>query len=114
MKPSEALVLVKTLHTVVWLFFVACIVAIPVAAHLGAFDVAAWAAAAVALEVLVLVFNRWRCPLTGVAARYTGDRRENFDIYLPAWLARHNKTVFGVLFLVGLGYALYARWHSAG
>jgi hypothetical protein len=29
-----------------------------------------------------------RCPLTGIAARYTDDRRDNFDIYLPPWLAR--------------------------
>jgi len=24
-----------------------------------------------------------------------------FDIYLPLWLARHNKTIFGSLFLAG-------------
>jgi hypothetical protein len=60
----------------------------------------------VCLEVLILVFNSWRCPLTGVAARYTPDRRDNFDIYLPEWLARHNKGVFGTLFVLGLVFAL--------
>jgi hypothetical protein len=113
MKPTGALIAIKTLHTVVWVFFVACIIAIPVAAHLGAFDIAAWAAGAVLLEVLVLVFNRWRCPLTGVAARYTGDRRDNFDIYLPQWLARHNKTIFGMLFVAGAAYAALAWWRAA-
>jgi hypothetical protein len=48
-------------------------------------------------EVVVLAVNGWRCPLTGVAARYTDDRRENFDIDLPLWLARHNKRIFGAL-----------------
>jgi len=54
------------------------------------------------VEVLVLVFNRMRCPLTGVAARYTDDRRDNFDIYLPEWVARHNKTIFGTLYVAGI------------
>jgi hypothetical protein len=34
----------------------------------------------VAIEVLVIVANDWHCPLTPIAARYTDDRRPNFDI----------------------------------
>lgn len=63
----------------------------------------------VMLEVLVLLVNRWRCPLTGVAARYTDDRRDNFDIYLPVWLARHNKLIFGSLFVLGVSFTLVRR-----
>jgi hypothetical protein len=47
------------------------------------------------------VANRWRCPLTGLAARYTANRRDNFDIYLALWLAWSNKQVFGTLFVDG-------------
>jgi len=50
----------------------------------------------------VLWLNGWRCPLTDVAARYTDDRRANFDIYLPEWLARYNKQIFGPMYAVGL------------
>jgi hypothetical protein len=39
--------------------------------------------------------------LADLAARYTMDRAENFDIYLPLWLARHNKTIFGTIFVAG-------------
>ena len=105
------LVAIKLLHTIVWAIFAGCIVAIPVASWLGNHRTAAWLAAIVAGEVLVLVFNRMRCPLTGVAARYTEDRRDNFDIYLPEWLARHNKLIFGVLYVAGLVVAL-VRWVS--
>ena len=35
-----------------------------------------------------------------MAARYTDDRASNFDIYLPNWLASHNKAIFGTLFVV--------------
>jgi polyferredoxin len=68
--------------------------------------------ALVAIEVLVLVFNSWQCPLTAVASRYTTDRRDNFDIYLPEWLARHNKLIFGAMYVAGLLFLLYS-WSSA-
>lgn len=109
MKAASTLILIKFLHTVVWVFFVACIVLLPVAAHAGRFGWAAAFAGFVLLEVLVLAVNRWRCPLTGVAARHTDDRRDNFDIFLPEWLARHNKIIFGSLFVFGLAYAVF-RW----
>ena len=57
----------------------------------------------------MLVFNGWSCPLTSIAARYTDERRENFDIYLPKWLARNNKFIFGVLYIVGI-LLTAARW----
>ena len=47
-----------------------------------------------------------RGPLTAWAARYTTDRRDNFDIYLPLWLARHNKSIFGALYVAGAVFAL--------
>ncbi len=56
-----------------------------------------------------MVLNKWRCPLTSVASRYTDDRRENFDIYLPEWLAKHNKLIFGALYFAGVVFAV-ARW----
>jgi hypothetical protein len=96
-------------HTVVWAFFVACIVAIPFAAWRGSHGTAAGFAAIVAVEVIVLAANGWRCPLTSVASRYTDERRDNFDIYLPNWLARHNKLIFGALYVAGVAFAL-ARW----
>lgn len=92
-----------------WAFFVACIVAIPLAAWRGAHGTAAWFAAIVAVEVIVLAVNGCRCPLTSAASRYTAERRANFDIYLPNWLARHNKLIFGALYVAGVAFAL-ARW----
>jgi hypothetical protein len=60
-------------------------------------------------ECLVLAVNRGRCPLTNLAARYTDERAANFDIYLPEWLARHNKSIFGLLFVAGELVLLW-RW----
>lgn len=105
-----ALRTIKSAHTLVWAFFAGCIVAIPVASWLGAHRLALWLAASVLIEVAILALNRWRCPLTAVAARYTDDRRANFDIYLPEWLAKYNKSIFGTLYFVGVAYALMQWW----
>jgi polyferredoxin len=109
---SAALKAIKATHTVVWALFAGCILAIPVASWRGRHGAAAWFAAIVACEVAVLVFNGWRCPLTSIAARYTDDRRQNFDIFLPEWLARYNKQIFGALYVAGVVFAL-ARWARA-
>jgi hypothetical protein len=84
-------------------------VAIPIAAQLRRFRSAATLTAIVFLECAILAANHFRCPLTNLAARYTSDRAANFDIYLPLWLAAHNQSIFGTLFLVGALFALY-RW----
>jgi|CXWL01.1.fsa_nt_gi hypothetical protein len=109
MKPSTALILVKLLHTIAWAFFASCVVAVPVLASWGKPDLALWAAGAVAVEVAILAVSGWACPLTPIAARYTTDRRPNFDIYLPEWLARYNKEIFGSAYLLGLLYLLALR-----
>jgi len=46
---------------------------------------------------------------TDVAVRYTRDRRDNFDSWLPAWLARCNKVIFARLYVAGVLTTL-ARW----
>jgi hypothetical protein len=98
---------IKLLHTLVWAMFAAAIIAFPIAAWLGAWRLATGLIVLVSAECLVLAANRMRCPLTGIAARYTDDRQDNFDIYLPLWLARYNKHIFGTLFVVGLAVTLY-------
>lgn len=106
MTTPAALRAVKIVHTFAWALFAGCIVAIPIVAWRKDFIAAMALIAVVLVEVLVLVTNRFRCPLTDVAARYTDDRRDNFDIYLPLWLARYNKQVFGTLFVAGILFTL--------
>jgi hypothetical protein len=107
-----ALLAVKIVHTIAWAFFAGCIVAIPIVSWLGHHTAVAWLIGIVLVEVAILLINRWRCPLTILAERFTHERHDNFDIYLPMWLARHNKLIFGVLFCVGLVFA-YVQWGRA-
>jgi hypothetical protein len=73
------------------------------------FDWAAILTAIILVECGVLALNRGRCPLTAVAARFTDERADNFDIYLPGWLARHNKAIFGTIFVANELIVLW-RW----
>jgi hypothetical protein len=100
---------IKVAHTIVWAMLVAVILAIPLLAWQRRDTAAAVLTAIMLGEVLVLVVNRWRCPLTDLAARYTDDRRANFDIYLPLWLAANNKRIFGSIFAAGLVFSIVVR-----
>jgi hypothetical protein len=109
---ARALVAVKVVHTIAWAFFGGCIIALPIVSWLGHHTAAAWLTGIVFFEVAILLINGWRCPLTRLAGRYTDERHDNFDIYLPLWLARHNKLIFGILFCLGLAFAS-AQWAMA-
>ena len=113
MEPELKLRAIKTIHTLVWAVFAGSILAIPALTLLGSLPVAWGLIGFVFLEVMVLVANRMRCPLTDVAGRYTAERQDNFDIYLPLWLARHNKEVFGGLYVAGIVYTTWASVHAA-
>lgn len=106
MTPTNVLRALKLLHTSVWAVVAGCVLAMPVLAWLGRPGLAAVAGGVVLAESLIILFNRGQCPITPVAARYTDDRRANFDIYLPEWLARYNKEIFGGLYAAGLLFIL--------
>jgi hypothetical protein len=104
---ANALVAIKLLHTAVSAVLAGCILALPITALLHRFDWALILTVIILVESGVLTLNKGRCPLTGVAARYTDERTNNFDIYLPKWVARQNKAIFGTLFVVN---ALFVLW----
>ena len=103
------LIAIKLLHTVVWALLAGCILALPVAAWKHRFNGAALLTLIIVVECGILALNGGRCPLTDLAAQFTSARADNFDIYLPLWLARYNKMIFGTLFLAGELFVL-ARW----
>jgi hypothetical protein len=104
---------IKLAHTLIWAILAACILVLPVLALRGRFKWAVVLSAIVLIECGVIALNGGRCPLTDVAAHYTEDRKDNFDIYLPISLARHNKAIFGALFIAGEMVLLWSwRRHS--
>ncbi|GJL83729.1 MAG: hypothetical protein DHS20C01_33630 [marine bacterium B5-7] len=114
MNSSNSLGLIKLIHTVVWVIFAGCILAIFVFSYFGSLNVSKVLIAVVAVEVIILALNRGSCPLTVMAARYTQDRQDNFDICLPRWLARYNKVIFGTLYITGIVYTFLLWVKSRG
>ncbi len=108
MTDGAKLVIVKLVHTFIWALFVGMIGFV---LYAGIVDMMTRSvlvcAGALAVESAVIVACGWRCPLTLLAYRYTDDRTSAFDIYLPEWLAEHNKTIFGGMYGVGLVLLTY-------
>jgi hypothetical protein len=103
------LVAIKLLHTAVWALLAGSVLALPITALSHRFDWAIILTVIIVAECGVLALNKGRCPLTGVAARFTDDRADNCDIYLPNWVARHNKAIFGAVFVINELVVLWCR-----
>ncbi len=88
----------KTFHTSIWVVMAASNFLAFYFAYMGRFDGWFWVPALLlGFECVVIAANGWKCPITKVAEKYTDDRKPNFDIYLPEWLAKYNVKIFSVL-----------------
>jgi hypothetical protein len=101
MQNTTKLILLKTLHTIIWLFFNVLLGYMAYAVIANRIDRYVWIGIGlVVLEGLVLlVFNKM-CPLTLVARQYSDSTKDNFDIYLPNWLAKYNKLIYTTIFIL--------------
>lgn len=94
---------IKTIHTIIWAVMVAAILYIVYCGLTNQTNFLLWfSIGLIILEGLTLIFYKWHCPLTLIAKKYTHERDDNFDIYLPLFLARYTKTIFSILFLLGI------------
>ncbi len=105
MTGEQKLVLIKIIHTVVWLFFNAVIFYMLYAVLVNKIDTWLWIGYGLfVLEGITLLAFKFFCPLTILARKYSDSTKDNFDIYLPNWLAKHNKLIYtsllGVIILL--------------
>lgn len=108
MNAKQKLIAIKSLHTLIWFAYVIIIFYILYNALIDRIDTKFWiAVASVIVEGIILIANRWRCPLTVAAKRYSEDVSVGFDIFIPRWLAEHNKTIFTTLFVIAMIIAAY-------
>lgn len=56
----------------------------------------------ITFEGIVLLINKGTCPLTPIARKFSTETKDNFDIYLPNWLAKYNKIIFSSIFIIGI------------
>lgn len=107
MDNKAKLILVKSLHSAVWAVMAAASLYILYSGVAGSGGkLLRISVGLLVAESIVLAFNGWVCPLTPIAMRYTDERAENFDIYLPRLVAKYNKAIFGAIFVAGLSLVL--------
>jgi hypothetical protein len=95
MNDKQKLVTIKLIHTAIWVFFNVVIFYLLYAVLINKIDKWIWIGLSlIFLEGVVLLIFKNICPVTLVARKYSSSDRDNFDIYLPEWLARYNKQVY--------------------
>lgn len=103
MNQSKKLLAVKIIHTIIWLFFVSVIFYILYSGIFNKVTVYTWSGIGLIIaEGIVLLVFKMFCPLTIIARKYSDSDKENFDIFLPNWLAKYNKFIFTTIFVLGL------------
>lgn len=101
MSKESRLVLVKLVHTLIWIFFNIVIFYLLYAVLTNNIDRWVWIGyGLIALEGVVLLLFKFTCPLTLIARRYSNSARDNFDIYLPNWLAKNTKLIYTSLMII--------------
>ena len=99
---------IKTIHTVIWWIMTISVFYIGFSVFHMQFDKLFFVSMLlITVEIIVILLNSWKCPLTAVARRYTDEQSANFDIFLPELIAKYNKEIFSVILVLILSLYVY-------
>jgi len=103
MSENNKLILVKWLHTMVWIFFNIVIFYLLYAVIINKIDKWVWICLSlIILEGVILLVFKKMCPITLIARKYSDSTDHNFDIYLPEWLAKYNKLIYTTIVIIAV------------
>lgn len=115
MSDAQGLMLVRAVHTVIYLVMAIASLVVLFGGITGQHGPWLWGAA-ILIGVESLVFAAWgfKCPLTAVAVKYGAGEGPLFDTFLPEKVTRHTFHVFGPLvvlaFLLLAARGLWLGW----
>lgn len=103
---SLKLYILRIIHTIIWLFFNVVIFYLYYAVITNKID--KWICIGLILMegVVLLLFKKF-CPITLIARKYSNSTKDNFDIFLPNWLAKYNKLIYTSLFIIAVLILIY-------
>lgn len=105
---TDKLLKIKIIHTLIWLFFNVVIFYLLYAVIMDKIDLWIWICIGlVVLEGMVLLSFKMFCPLTVMARKYSDSTKDNFDIFLPNWLAKYNKLIYTTIFGIAIFILIY-------
>jgi hypothetical protein len=92
---------IKFVHTLIFVFFAACIGVVVYSAITGWITSLTWIAfGLVLLEAAVFLGNGYRCPLTNYAEKLGAASGSVADIFLPPWFAKRLPVIAGSIFVL--------------
>ena len=81
---NRQLLVIKSIHTIIWLFFNVVIFYLLYAVIINKIDKWVWICVGlVLLEGLVLLIFKWFCPLTVIARKYSNSTKEILIFFYP-------------------------------
>jgi hypothetical protein len=99
---------IKLIHSFLFFLIAASTIFVLVSAALDRITSLTWWAFGVAIvELLILLLNGWRCPLTDLAERQGAEVGSVADLFLPNWLSDYLFTIFGIVFVVTCGLLVW-------
>ena len=108
MNSAGKLLTIKLIHTIIWAIFVIVIFYVLYSGITNNITNYTWAGIALVIgEGLTLLIFKMFCPLTLIARKYSDSEKDNFDIFLPNWLAKHNKLIFTSIFVLAVIIVIY-------
>lgn len=103
---------IKVIHSLLFFVIGVCTLFVFFTAVLDRITVLTWIAFAVTLaELLILIFNDWRCPLTDLAEQRGARLGSVADLFLPTWLSDRLFLIFGIVFSIS---CLLLFWRLIG
>lgn len=105
---KDKLILIKIVHTMIWLFFNLVIFYMLYAVIADKLDKWLWIGyGLIIMEGITLVAFKFFCPLTILPRKYSNSTKDNFDIYLPNWLAKYTKLIYSGIVAIILLITIY-------
>lgn len=107
-REGEKLFIIKIIHTLIWAFYNVVLFYLLYAVIVNSINKWVWICIGlVLLEGIILVLFKMFCPLTIMARKYSNSTKDNFDIFLPNWIARHNKLIYTGIFTISIIILIY-------
>lgn len=98
---SRRVFYIKLLHSFLLFLIIGCTAYVFISAFLDQLnELTWWAFAVVVAELLALLLNDWRCPLTDWAEEHGAEVGSVADLFLPKWVSDRLFIIFGIVFLL--------------
>jgi hypothetical protein len=102
------LIIIRSLHSLIWIFYNVVIFYLAYAVAIDQIDKWVWICLGLILvECIVLLVFKRICPITLIARKFSDSTKDNFDIFLPNWLAKYNQLIYSIILAIILIFLSY-------